>query len=74
MRLKSVLSAAVLAGAFCVTVSGAIAGPIILGPTMPNTLPKALAIPLNTTQPIHVQLLNGYRQVREFWLSRAIVR
>lgn len=76
MRLKSMLSAAAITAVFGVTVSAAIAGPLMLGPTSaPMSLPKAMGIPivLNTSG-VQVQLLSTYRQVRTFWLSRAIVR
>ncbi len=74
MRLKSLLSAAVVAGAFGITVSAALAGPLMLGPTSAPMLPKAFAIPIANTQVVQTKLLATYRQVRAFWLSRAIVR
>lgn len=76
MRLKSMLSAALVAGAFGVTVSAALAGPLMLGPTPApmGALPKVMATPVATTTTVQTQLLNTYRQVRSFWLSRAIVR
>lgn len=73
MRLKSLLSAAVVAGAFGVTVTAALAGPLIIGPTTAPMVPKVFSIPIaNTT--VQTKLLATYRQVRAFWLSRAIVR
>lgn len=74
MHLKTTLSVAAVAVAFGVTVSAAFAGPLMLGtPTTPMTLPKVMGIPLSTTG-VQIKLLNTYRQVRTFWLSRAIVR
>ena len=74
MRLKSLLSAAVVAGVFGVTVTAALAGPLMLGPTTaPVMVPKVLSVPVaNVT--VQTKLLATYRQVRAFWLSRAIVR
>ena len=73
MRLKSLLSAAVVAGAFGVTVTAALAGPLMLGPTTVPLMPKVLSVPVaNVT--VQSKLLATYRQVRAFWLSRAIVR
>lgn len=73
MRLKSLLSAAVVAGAFGVTVSAALAGPLMLGPANAPMVPKVFAVPIaNTT--VQTKLLSTYRSVRAFWLSRAIVR
>lgn len=75
MRLKSMLSAALVAGAFGVTVSAALAGPLMLGPaSAPMGVPKTMAVPIATTTAVQTQVLNTYRQVRAFWLSRAIVR
>ena len=71
MRLKQLLSAAVVAGAFGVTVTTAFAGPLMLGPASAPMMPKAFAIPINGVQ---TQFLATYRSVRTFWLSRAIVR
>lgn len=73
MRLKSLLSAAVIAGAFGVTVTAAFAQPLLLGPTSAPMLPKAFAIPISGAQ-VQTKVLATYRQVRSFWLSRAIVR
>lgn len=73
MRLKSLLSAAVVAGAFGVTVTAALAGPLVLGPTSAPMVPKVFSVPISTTM-VQTKLLATYRQVRAFWVSRAIVR
>lgn len=73
MRLKSLLSAAVVAGVFGVTVTAALAQPLMLGPTTAPMIPKVFSVPIaNVT--VQTKLLATYRQVRAFWLSRAIVR
>jgi len=73
MRLKSLLSAAVVAGAFGVTVTAALAGPLMLGPTSAPMVPKVFSVPISNTV-VQTKVLATYRQVRAFWLSRAIVR
>ncbi len=73
MRLKSLLSAAVVAGAFGVTVTAALAQPLMLGPSTAPMVPKVFSVPIaNTT--VQTKLVASYRQLRAFWLSRAIVR
>lgn len=74
MRLKSMFTAAVVAGAFGVTVSAALAGPLMLGPSTAPFTPKLMAVPIVKVNTVQTKLLNTYRQVRAFWLSRAIVR
>jgi len=74
MRLKSMLSAAAIAGAFGVTVTAALAGPLMLGPTTAPMVPKVMAVPIANTTIVQTKLLATYRSVRAFWLSRAIVR
>ncbi len=76
MRLKSMLSAAAIAGAFGVTVTAALAGPLMLGPTTAPMVPKVMPVPIvaTTTTTVQTKLLATYRSVRAFWLSRAIVR
>lgn len=73
MRLKSLLSAAVVAGAFGVTITAALAQPLLLGPTSAPMVPKAIGIHISGAQ-VQTKILATYRQVRTFWLSRAIVR
>ena len=73
MRLKSMLSAAAIALAFGVTVTAALAGPLMLGPTTAPMVPKVFAVPVTTTT-VPTKLLATYRSLRAFWLSRAIVR
>jgi hypothetical protein len=73
MRLKSLLNAAAVAGAFGVTVTAALAGPLMLGPTTAPMVPKVFAVPV-TNMTVQSKLLASYRTVRAFWISRAIVR
>ena len=71
------LTAAALAGVFGLTLfaTSSIAGPLMLGPVnAPISAPKVFVAPVVKTVPLKMQLLNTYRQVRAFWLSRAIVR
>lgn len=72
MRLKKSFSLAIAVGALALTASAALAGPLVLGPA-PATAPTTLGIPLNVGT-VKVQMLTAYKQVRSFWLSRAIVR
>lgn len=74
--MKRVFTLAAVTGAFAISVSTALAGPLMLGPAvMPVTL-KATAVPVVSVgvSPVQTKLLNAYRQVRAFWVSRAIVR
>lgn len=66
--MRKVLSLAFLAGAMGVTVSAALANPIMPMPAAPVFSISNVAVPVQT------QVLNSYRAVRAFWLSRAIVR
>jgi hypothetical protein len=66
--MRKVLSAALLVGAISVTVSAALANPIMPMPAAPVFSVNNVAVPIQT------QVLNGYRSLRAFWLSRAIVR
>lgn len=71
------LTAAALAGVFGLTLfaTSSFASPLMLGPVRaPVSVPKVFVAPVVKTVPIKMQLLNTYRQVRTFWLSRAIVR
>lgn len=75
--IKRLLTAAALAGVFGLTLfsTASLAGPLMFGPiTPPVPVPKVLFTPIHKTVPINTQLLNNYRQLRSFWLSRAIVR
>jgi hypothetical protein len=74
MRLKSMFLAAVVAGAFGVTVTAALAGPLMLGPTTVPMGPKMMSVPIVKVGMVQTKLLNTYREVRAFWLSRALVR
>ena len=69
--MKKLLSAALLTAALGATVSAALANPI-LGP-MSAPVPHVFGMSVNTV-PIHNAMLNGYRSVRSFWLSKGIVR
>jgi hypothetical protein len=69
--MKKLLLAALMTGALGVTISAALANPI-LGPVSAPA-PHVFALPVNTV-PIQTSMLNGYRAVRAFWLSRGIVR
>jgi hypothetical protein len=66
--MRKVLSAALVTGALALTVSQAIANPIMPVPAAPVFTVS------NVTVPIQTQLVNGYRAVRAFWLNKAIVR
>lgn len=74
--MKKILALAVLTAALSVSVSTALAGPLMLGPTVLPSSPKVTAVPVVKLQTSSVQakLLNSYRQLRSFWVSRAIVR
>jgi hypothetical protein len=50
--------------------TASIAGPIMLGPV---PMPVHTA-PVVHTVPVKAQMLNAYRQLRTFWISKAIVR
>ena len=71
--MKKLFTTGLVAGAFAATVGGAIAGPLMLSPVSPM-VPKVLSMPVVKAVPIQVQVLNSYRQLRSFWVSRAIVR
>lgn len=71
MRRKNVLAAAV-AGAFGVTISAALANPL-LGPMPAPMVGKATIVPVQTI-PVQTKILSAYREFRSFWLSRGIVR
>ncbi len=76
IQYKRLLAAGALAGVFGLTLfatSSFASGPLVLGPARaPATAPRVLVAP--NTHLIKTQLLNSYRQMRSFWLSRAIVR
>jgi hypothetical protein len=72
MRRKNVLAAAV-AGAFGVTITAALANPL-LGPAPAPMVGKAAIVPVTHTVPVQTKVLNAYRELRTFWLSRGIVR
>jgi hypothetical protein len=73
MNVKSVLTATLLGGFLGVTMSAALAAPVMLGPGVTPMLPKVMAVPIVPVK-MGPQLLATYRQVRTFWLSRAVVR
>jgi hypothetical protein len=75
--IKRLLTAAAIAGVFGTTIlaTASLAGPLMFGPiTAPVTVPKVFVNPVHKSVPINTQLLNTYREIRTFWLSRAIVR
>jgi hypothetical protein len=78
IEMKRALAAGALAGALGLTLlatSSFANGPISIGPGLaPVSMPKVFAAPHVRTTPLKTQLLQTYRQVRTFWLSRAIVR
>jgi hypothetical protein len=76
IQLKRLLSAGAVAFALGMTlVSTSYAGPIVLGPgAAPVTIPKVFVTPSVRMHTLKSQFLSSYRQMRTFWLSRAIVR
>ena len=76
-EFKRLLKLTALAGVFGASLlaSSSFAGPLILGPVQaPVSVPKVFVVPIVKAVPVHTQFLSTYRQVRAFWLSRAIVR
>ncbi len=74
MKNRSLLIRATLASAFGLGVfaTSSFAGPLVFGPSsIPVTAPK---VGVAHVMPANTQLLNTYRQLRAFWISRAIVR
>jgi hypothetical protein len=72
MSVKKVLSAGLVSAAFGVTVTAALATPLIMGPGVaPVNVPHVMSV---NVVPVQNQLLNSYRSFRSFWVSRAIVR
>jgi hypothetical protein len=69
---KRILSVA-LSGAFGL---GLVATSVFATPlSVPVIVPAPVTVSAPvTTAPMHSQLIKAYRQVRAFWLSRAIVR
>ncbi|HEY9683763.1 MAG TPA: hypothetical protein V6C86_19435 [Oculatellaceae cyanobacterium] len=73
MTNKKRLLAVALSGAFGL---GLVATSVLATPLAgPVTVPAPVnaSVPV-TKAPVHSQLLKTYRQIRTFWLSRAIVR
>lgn len=73
MRISRALKATLLViGA---TTTGAIASPLMIGtPTAPISAPPTVVAAIPAPAAVQTQVLNCYRQLRTFWLSRAIVR
>jgi hypothetical protein len=72
MTNKKRLLSIALSGAFGL---GLVASSVLANPIGTVTVPVAPAVSVpTTTAPVHNQLLKTYRQIRTFWLSRAIVR
>ena len=72
--MKKKLFASVLLAGFLgigIASSSFASGPIVVGPAPAPAVPPATIV---KTSPIQAKVLNTYRQVRAFWLSRAIVR
>ncbi len=75
MNIKRVSAAAVIAGSYILLSAGTsfAGGPLMLGPVRaPIAIPRVFVTP--STRDMSQSLLSTYRQVRTFWLSRAIVR
>lgn len=73
---KRFVTGSVLAGAFGLglfATSSFASGPLVLGPTSAPVMPKLIATPAVHAS-MQAKALNTYRQIRGFWLSRAIVR
>jgi|SwirhirootsSR2_FD_contig_31_12936285_length_388_multi_2_in_0_out_0_1 hypothetical protein len=72
---KRLLTAAVLAttlGFGLLTTASFANGPLMIAPApMPATTGVHAVV---NTQPVQAKVLSTYRQVRAFWLSRALVR
>ena len=70
---KNLLLASVFAGALGLVASTSFAsGPIVLGPSVAPVVPNLVTATGQLT--MQTKALSIYRQVRGFWLSRAIVR
>lgn len=69
--MKKLLSAALLTGALGATISAALANPLLGPVSLPA--PHVNISPVHAV-PVSTRLLMGYRTLRAFWLSRAIVR
>ncbi len=70
---KNLVLASVLAAGLGIFASSSFAsGPIVLGSSVAPVMPKVIAAPAQQT--MSTKALSIYRQVRSFWLSRAIVR
>ncbi len=53
--------------------SGMASGPLVITPTVP-TVPKVMTSTSTTPSNYYAKMLKAYRNLRTFWLSRAIVR
>lgn len=73
--MKKNLVALALAATLSSGVGAAIAQPMLMpsAPAVPMTV-HAPVVATPSSVSVQTRLLNGYRQVRAFWLSRAIVR
>ncbi len=70
---KKILLAAVVLGTLALGASSSFAsGPIVLSPAAPVMPKMAATVAVHST--MQTKALSTYRQIREFWLSRAIVR
>lgn len=71
---KRLLTAALLAstlGFGLLTTASFANGPIMIGPA---PMPAVGVHAMSTSVPVQTKMLNTYRQVRAFWLSRSLVR
>jgi hypothetical protein len=67
--MRKYLSAALLTGALGVTITAALANPLLpMAPVAPAISATTGAVPIQTA------VVNGYKSLRAFWLSRAVVR
>jgi hypothetical protein len=77
VNTKRLFTAAALAGVFGLglfATSSLANGPMILGPVSATaSVPRVLATPVSTVS-TQAKVLSAYKQIRGFWLSRAIVR
>jgi len=76
VNTKRFIAALALASAFGLglfATSSFASGPLVFGPGLaPGTAPKLVST--TNTVSVSQKVLSTYRQVRAFWLSRAIVR
>jgi hypothetical protein len=78
IQIKRLLAAGAIAGSLgfaLLATSSFASGPLVMSPGLaPVSVPKVFVTPIVRTTQLKMQALEAYRQVRTFWLSRAIVR